>query len=121
MARSAFLAVGAMLVLGLAACETDDLAGGGGAGGEGLRFGPGFVELDGNKRFGVSYDPDLKAAFLKFTLVGSFSGEAPEPPSEAQWRAAAEKAAPEGCTLGGLEKVDDETYKAVYDCPKATK
>ncbi len=111
----------AIAVLALSACESDSYGGGGGGGGGGgdaWGFGPGYVSIGDNKRFGVRYLPDMKAAVLNFTLVGSFDadGELPEPPVADEWREAAEKAAPDGCTLATLEKVDEETFQAVYDC-----
>lgn len=99
----------------LAACETPSSSVGGGTN---WALGPGYVDIGDNRRFGVRYLPDMQAAVLSFTLVGSFSAgeEPPEPPVPEEWRAAAEAAAPEGCTLADLEQLDDEQWRATYDC-----
>jgi len=106
----------AALIPALAACETSDYGGAGA--GEGWGLGPGYVSLDNNKRFGVTYLPDMQAAMLTFTLVGSFGvgDEPPAPPVPDEWRAAAEQAAPEGCALDALEQVDAESWRATYTC-----
>lgn len=114
MRRAAALA--AFVAVTLAACAADDYAGSGGGGSSAWNLGPGYVDLGGNRRFGVSYLPDMEAAILKFSVVGSFAGAAPEPPTPEDWRAAAEKAAPEGCTVAAIEQVDEETWQASYDC-----
>lgn len=110
----AAFAISAFSAAALAACETSDFGGTG----EAWAVGPGYVSIDGNKRFGVSYLPDQQAAMLTFTLVGAFSadGEEPEPPVPDEWRAAAVAAAPEGCTVDAIEQVDVESYRATYAC-----
>ncbi len=104
----------------LTACETPTSSGGGGLG-TNWALGPGYVDIGENRRFGVRYLPDMQAAMLTFTLVGSFSAgdEPPEPPIPDEWRAAAEEAAPEGCTVATLEQVSDEEWRATYDCGSA--
>jgi hypothetical protein len=99
----------------LAACTTP---GGGGDPWESWALGPGYVDMGGSRRFGVTYLPDMQAAMLTFTLVGSFRAgeEPPEPPVPDEWRAAAEAAAPEGCAVASLEQVDEERWRATYDC-----
>jgi hypothetical protein len=115
--RITMLATASALLL--AACETPPSGGGGG--GTNWSFGPGYVDIGGNKRFGVSYLPDMQAAMLTFTLVDSFRAgeEPPEPPVPEEWRAAAEQAAPEGCTVDRLEQVSEEQWRAYYDCGDA--
>jgi len=104
----------AALFAALAACEHSDYTGMGDSWG----LGPGYVSIDGNKRFGVSYLPDMQAAMLTFSLVGSFGvgDEPPAPPVPDEWRAAAEQAAPQGCALDALEQVDAENWRATYVC-----
>lgn len=86
------------------------------------RLGPGYVEVGENRRFGVSYSPEFQTALLSFTIVGSFAvgAETPEPPTEDEWRAAAEEAAPEGCTVAGIEQVAEDAYRATFDCGEAS-
>jgi hypothetical protein len=112
-----FLVMAAAGAALLAACETPP---GGGGGDPSPRFGlgPGFVSIGENRRFGVTYLPDMQAAMLTFTMVGSFSAgeQPPEPPIPDEWRAAAEAAAPEGCSVASLEQVSEEEWRASYDC-----
>ena len=110
------VAIAAFAVL-LTGCETS----GYGGGGESWGLGPGFVSIGDNKRFGVTYLPDQQAAMLTFTMVGSFSADEqpPEPPIPDEWLAAAQEAAPEGCMVDTLEQVDEENWRAVYECSEA--
>lgn len=107
-------ALAALALLSACAASTPD----GEAGGPNWALGPGYVDLGDNRRFGVRYLPDMQAALLTFTLVGSFSvgEEPPPPPAPDEWRAAAEAAAPEGCTVASLEPASEEEWRAVYDC-----
>lgn len=113
MFRTRLVLSAAALVVVAAACETD------GGYYDSPRLGPGYVEIANNQRFGVSYRPDLSAALITYTLIGSFAegGEERIPPTEAQWREAAIAAAPEGCILASLEREADDAYSATYDCP----
>jgi hypothetical protein len=108
---------GLLAAAALAACETP--TGGPGSGvGPNWALGPGYVDIGGNRRFGVTYLPDMQAAMLTFTLVGSFNvgEEPPPPPVPDEWREAAEAAAPDGCAVASLEQVDEERWRATYDC-----
>lgn len=113
MIRIRHVLVIATLALSATACETD------GGYYAAPRLGPGYVEIAENQRFGVSYRPDLNAALLTYTLIGSFAegGEERAPPTEAQWRDAAVAAMPEGCALARLEREAEDAYRAFYDCP----
>lgn len=108
------MAAAAVIAAALAGCETTDFSGTG----EGWGLGPGYVSIDGNKRFGVRYLPNERAALLTFTLVGRFEAgeEPPEPPVPDEWLAAADEAAPEGCMVVRLEQVDEENWRATYEC-----
>lgn len=110
LAASLSLALG----VGLGACESTTPGGAD----PGWGLGPGYVSIGENRRFGVSYLPDQQAAMLTFTLVGSFSADEqpPEPPVPEEWRAAAEEAAPDGCTVASLEQIDGEQWRVEYDC-----
>ena len=111
------LAAAALLAAFVSGCETSGPMGMNG-GDVGWGLGPGFVSIGENKRFGVTYLPDQQAAMLTFTMVGSFSvdDELPEPPVPEEWREAAEAAAPAGCTVASIEQVDEENWRATYDC-----
>jgi hypothetical protein len=111
------MAAGALLAASLlSACTTP--VGGSGSDEPNWALGPGYVDIGDNRRFGVRYLPDMQAAMLTFTLVGSFGvgDEPPEPPVPDEWREAAEAAAPEGCTVAELEQVSEEQWRATYDC-----
>ncbi len=113
MARFRACAAAAAVVLAAGACATED--------GGGPRFGPGYIEVGENRRFSVSYLPELDAALLNFSIIRSFDAEGvpPEPPEEAEWRAAAEAAAAEqGCTLADLVQESEDTYRASFACPE---
>jgi len=63
--------------------------------------------------FGITRVPGEEAALfqIRFRTSDAEPG-APEP----DFRAAAEAAAPEGCTLERLEPAGDDVMKAIYDC-----
>ncbi|MEZ6001974.1 hypothetical protein [Hyphomonas sp.] len=58
---------------------------------------------------------------LKFTVKtdGNFNIASAGPPAEADLEAAAEAAAPEGCTLASIERTPDGGAVADYDCGEA--
>jgi hypothetical protein len=63
--------------------------------------------------FGVTRIPGVNSALFQVRFRIS---EADEATSEADFRAAAEAAAPEGCRLNRLEPAGEGAMKAVYDC-----
>jgi hypothetical protein len=63
--------------------------------------------------FGVTRIPGINAALLQVRFRIS---EADAAPTEADFRTAAEAAAPEGCRLDRLEPAGEGAMKAVYDC-----
>jgi hypothetical protein len=65
--------------------------------------------------FGVTRIPGINAALFQVRFRIS-EAEADQPTSEADFRAAAEAAAPEGCRLNRLEPAGEGAMKAVYDC-----
>ncbi|MBI1186977.1 MAG: hypothetical protein GC206_06530 [Alphaproteobacteria bacterium] len=62
--------------------------------------------------FGITRAPGSNAALFQIRFRTSEADDAPAP----DFRAAAEAAAPDGCTLASLEPAGEGAMKATYDC-----